>query len=147
MSIISKKEVELALKLLNVAKHDGEYRIKGFKLEFTKIWDKECITLNGKIPLPLAESIDKNRKQLSIWYGTDCYHSSTIIENARSMVRCQMIQHHGLDIDAAYEFEKQLPVEKLYITQIATDSIDGLTFIIEKVRETNIINEWAIGNN
>ena len=147
MSTISKKEVENALQFMHIEKHDKEYRIKGFKIVFTQIWDSNCVIIKGKIPLPLAKDIYAQHEKYSIWFDTDCHHNQTIIDHAREMVGCQMIENNGFDVDAVLKIESQLSTEDLYVTQIATDSIAGLIFMIEKIRETNIINAWAIGND
>ena len=147
MSQISRRDFENALKFMSIEKHSGEYRIKGFNLVFRYIFDCSCICLEGKIPLSLAEAIYAQHEKYSIWFDTDCHHHQSIIDHARTMIGCKLIVDNGLNVVAALEIEKQLPVEKLYITNITTDSIQGLIFIIEKVREANIINEWAIGNN
>ena len=106
------------LKLLDVKERAGEFRIKGFLLEYVRSSISNYVMLKGKIPYSLAEAIYKEANK----YKLDTYY-----------------------FNCAYE-DNTNPISKKYISQIKIDSVEALKFVIETVREHPFINEWAIGN-
>jgi len=115
-----KRDVFLTtLKLLDVKEKGGEFRIKGFLLEFILTPTYEFVALTGKIPYSLAKAIYEQHERYSI----------------------DMDREFNRPIE-----DKNSPFEKLYIDQIKFNSPEALKFVVETVREHPFINEWAIGN-
>lgn len=117
---MTNSEFITTLKLLDVKEKGGEFRIKGFLLDYTKSPLYDYVMLKGRIPYSLAKTIyDQAEKyQLDINYFKYFYI-------------CE---------------DKTHPIEKKYIDRIKIDSVEALKFVIETVREHPFINEWAIGN-
>ena len=117
---MTREEFLATLKLLDVKKYGGEFRIKGFLLDFTPSKIADYVMLKGRIPYSLAKTIyDQAEKyQLDTTYFKYFYI-------------CK---------------DKTHPIEERYIDRIKIDSVDALKFIIETIFEHPYINEWAIGN-
>lgn len=115
-----KIEFITALNMLNVKERGGEFRIKGFLLDYIASPITDYVMLKGRIPYSLAKTIyeQAEKYQLDISYFKYCYI-------------CE---------------DKTHPIEKKYIDRIKIDSIEALKFVVETVREHPFINEWAIGN-
>lgn len=114
-----REEFLTTLKLLDVKEKGGEFRIKGFLLEYVRSPIFDYVLLKGKIPYSLAKAIYEQHKK----YKIDMEHF----------------------IFSPYE-DKDDPIEKFYIDRITIKSVEALQFVIETIREYPIINEWAIGN-
>ena len=106
------------LKLLDIKEKGGEFRIKGFLLEYVKSPISDYVLLKGKIPFSLSKAIYEK----ATTYRLDNYYFGCTYEDPTN------------------------PIEKKYIDRIKIDSVEGLKFVIETVREHPFINEWAIGN-
>jgi hypothetical protein len=115
---MNKTQVRTTYQLLNVKERGGEYRIKGFLLDYIPSPITDYVMLKGRIPFSLAEAIYEQH----VKYRLDIYY-----------------------FNCSYE-DPNHPIEKKYIDRIKIDSVEALKFVIETIREHPYINEWAIGN-
>lgn len=115
---MTRGEFLTTLKLLDVKEKGGEYRIKGFLLDYINSPITGYVMLKGKIPFSLAKAICEQAEK----YKLDKYYFNGTYDDPTN------------------------PIEKKYIDRIKIDSVEALKFVIETVREHPFINEWAIGN-
>lgn len=134
---------------MNVFPHDKEYRIKGFKINYTTFYDETYfVTISGKIPLILAKELLNTDAKHQIFLKLDDKHSIDIVKQAKLDVKADIRRSNDFKItdEKALEIVNSISEEDLFITSITINSIDGLKFVIETLRKLPYINEWAIGN-
>ena len=113
-----REEFLTTLKLLDVKEKGGEFRIKGFLLDYIRSPIFDYVLVKGKIPYFLAKVIYDEAEK----YSLDTYYFKCVYE------------------------DKNHPIGKTYITQIKITSPEALQFVIQTIRDYPFINEWAIGN-
>ena len=113
---MTRGEFLTVLKLLDIKERGGEFRLKGFVLEYVHSPISDYVMLKGQIPYSLAEVIyqEANKYRLDTFYfNYACKEDNT---------------------------------NQKYLERIKIDSVEALEFVIETVRKHPFINEWAIGN-
>lgn len=114
---MTRDEFLTMLNQIDVKEKGGQFRIKGFFLEYVPSPINSYVLLKGRIPYSLAQAIYEQAKK----YRLDTSYFMFV-------------------------YEDDNPIEKKYIDRIKVDSVEALKFVIETVREHPFINEWAIGN-
>lgn len=146
---ISPSEFRETLIKMNVLPHNKEHRIKGFKIDYSTFFDETCfVTISGKIPLTLAEELLNADVAYKIFLGLNEKHPMDIIGQARLDIKNEIRRSSYFKIadTKALEMANSIPEAELFIASITINSIDGLKFVIETIRRSPYINEWAIGN-
>ena len=117
---MTREEFLTTLKLINIKEKGGEFRIKGFLLDYIRSPISDYVLLKGRIPYSLAKTIYAQYKTYHFSITDPEFQCPKYDENAR--------------------------VEKYYVSRIQINSPEALKFVIEAVRNHPFINEWAIGN-
>ena len=76
---MTREEFLTVLKILDVKEHGGEFRIKGFLLEYVRSPISDYVMLQGKIPYSLAEVIyqEANKYKLNPYCFNIAYKDNT----------------------------------------------------------------------
>jgi len=115
---MTREEFLITLTLLEVKEKGGEFRIKGFLIDYIKSPLNDYILIKGKIPYFLAKIIYEECGKYALDPGHEFLHPH----------------------------EEEGHPTSCYITQIKITTPLALKYVIETIRDYPFINEWAIGN-
>ena len=138
------------LEEMEVFWYGKEYRLKGFLFGYTSFRSETSfVTVTGRIPLPLAQKLLDADLEYQICLDLDQKHLSNLLEKAKTETKAEIRRssHFKLSNADAEKLVSEKSEDDLFVTSITINSVEGLRFVVNTIRQMPYTNEWAFGNN
>ena len=135
---------------MEVFRYGKEYRLKGFLFGYTSFRSETSfVTVTGRIPLPLASRLLTADVEYQVFLDLDQKHSINLLDKAKADTNAELRRssHFKLSTADASKLVSEMSEDDLFIASITINSVEGLRFVVNTIREMPYANEWAFGND